>query len=142
MKKIINSKKYDTETAKSIGSYNTNNHGDFTFFYEELFKKRTGEYFLYGSGSCMSKYAVSYGNGNWGSGEEIIPMSYNTAKEWAENHLSVEEYEKEFGTIEEDETKISIGIRIKKEILEKIKREAAQRNITLSEYIETKLTTA
>ena len=48
MKKIINGKIYDTDTAKEIDSIS---HGDgprdFRYYHEVLYRKRTGEYFLF-----------------------------------------------------------------------------------------------
>ena len=56
MKKIINGKLYDTETAKLIGrSYHGEGPRDFRHYSEELYRKRTGEYFLYGEGGPMSR---------------------------------------------------------------------------------------
>ena len=47
MKKIINGRLYDTGTAKEIGCYeNGYGAGDFRYYYESLYRKRTGEYFL------------------------------------------------------------------------------------------------
>ena len=52
MKKIINGKKYDTNTATKVADY-WNGYGasDFNYVSEELYLKNTGEYFLlFGSG--------------------------------------------------------------------------------------------
>jgi len=55
MKKIINGKRYDTETAQLIGSASYSNRTDFRFWSEELYRKKTGEFFLYGEGGPASK---------------------------------------------------------------------------------------
>ena len=48
MKKIINGKKYDTETATSVGEYSSNYAcSDYKYYDETLYKKKTGEFFLY-----------------------------------------------------------------------------------------------
>lgn len=99
MKKIINRKLYDTDTAKAIGSW-TNNYTGFHAESERLYRKKTGEYFLYGSGGPMSKYAVSIENGTSGS-SKIIPLSENEAKDWAEEHLTADKYIAVFGNVEE-----------------------------------------
>ena len=102
MKKILNGKKYDTETATLIGSYDngclTN---DFGYCEENLYHKRTGEYFLHGRGGANSKYRTYSGMNSWGGGQEIRPLTQDEAKSWAEDHLNVDEYEKEFGVVEE-----------------------------------------
>ena len=47
MKKIINGKKYDTETAKWLGDYwNGLGGNDFKKLFETLYQKKTGDYFL------------------------------------------------------------------------------------------------
>ena len=42
MKKIINGRKYDTETAKHIGSRSEGQPGNFEYFTEDLYLKKTG----------------------------------------------------------------------------------------------------
>ena len=66
MKKIINGKRYDTDTATLIG-YNGYNgsHSDFSYWCETLYQKRTGEYFIHGEGGPMSRYAENQGGQNW-----------------------------------------------------------------------------
>ena len=103
MKKIINGKKYDTETAKLIGRYRSElGRNDFRYFGEELFLKKTGEYFLFGEGHGMSKYRSFNGN-SYSWGEEIAPMSKDEAFEWASksSDMSVEQIEAHFGEVEE-----------------------------------------
>jgi hypothetical protein len=101
MKKIINGKKYDTDSANCVGDWaNGYGHGDFQYAEERLYRKRTGEFFLHGEGGAMSNYAESYGNERYG-GKKIIPLSENEAKKWAENHLDGDEYEKIFGSVDE-----------------------------------------
>lgn len=102
MKKIINGKKYDTETAKKIG-FSTNNlpYSDFTYCDETLYRKKTGEFFLYGEGGAMSKYSQPCGQNCRCGGSEIIPMTEEEAKKWTEKNLNTDEYEEIFGEVEE-----------------------------------------
>lgn len=65
MKKILGGKKYDTETARVVGTYGNGSSG-FGACSETLYRKRTGEFFLYGEGGPMSKYGVAYGDNEWG----------------------------------------------------------------------------
>ena len=52
MKKIINGRLYNTESAKKVGYYNNGRiYNDFSFFEETLYRKRTGEFFLHGEGN-------------------------------------------------------------------------------------------
>ena len=101
MKKIINGKKYDTHTAKAIHVHgNGYFYSDFQHYSETLYKKKTGEYFLYGEGGPMSKYAEYYGNTTTG-GDKIIPLSEERARKWCETHMDVDAYEREFGEVDE-----------------------------------------
>ena len=102
MKKIINGRKYDTETAKEVAS-TCGGEGprDFSFFEETLYCKKTGEFFLAGHGGAASKYAKSCGQRQWCGGEAIIPLTEQEAKTWCERALDVDEYEAIFGEVEE-----------------------------------------
>jgi hypothetical protein len=101
MKKIINGKKYDTETATLIGDWwNRLGSNDFGYCVERLYKKKTGEFFLNGEGGANTKYATKYGN-MYGSGETIEPLTVDEAKAWAERHLDADTYESVFGECEE-----------------------------------------
>lgn len=142
MKKIICGKIYNTETAKTVGSY-SNGVGsrDFSRLEETLFRKKTGEYFLYGEGGPMTRYAVAVGSNSWTGGARIMPMSYDEAKDWAERHLDPDEYEAEFGEVAEEpgSGKRVVSIHVNAAKWEAAKREAARRGISISEYVETLL---
>lgn len=102
MKKIIDGKKYDTETATRVGFYS--NYGswrDFDHFEETLYRKKTGEHFLFGEGGPATKYSESCGDNSFSGGCRIIPLTEEKAKAWAEKNLSVDEYEEIFGAVEE-----------------------------------------
>lgn len=79
MKKIINKKLYDTSTATCIAEYSGPARvSDFSFYRETLYRKRTGEYFIHGEGGARSRYAsYEYGLMSWG--EQILPLTYDTA---------------------------------------------------------------
>ena len=101
MKKIIGGKLYDTQTAKLVGSWDNGYHGrDFLVCSEDLYRKRTGEFFLHGEGGPLTQYASCDGNMR-GFGHKITPLSEKQAKEWAETHLDAEEYITLFGEVEE-----------------------------------------
>lgn len=102
MKKIINGKKYDTDTASCVGSWdNGYGYSEFGYFSEALYRKKTGEFFLHGKGGAASKYAKSCGENSWSGGEEILPLTEDEAKKWAEGHLEADEYEQIFGEVAE-----------------------------------------
>ena len=101
MKKIINGKKYDTDTAKEVGYWNNGRlYNDFYYAEETLYKKKTGEFFLYCEGGAASNYSHKKGN-MMVDGWELKSITEDEAKKWAEEYLTVEEYEKIFGEVEE-----------------------------------------
>lgn len=139
MKKIINGRVYDTQTAKELGAYsNAGGWRDFSHFEETLYRKKTGEYFLFGQGGPMTKYAEAEGQNSWSGGSRIMPMSYDTAQAWAEKHLDADLYEDIFGRIVEDDGagKQIVSISVSPSRWEAAKREAAKRGVGVSEYIE------
>ena len=123
MKKYINNKVYDTETAQEIGSYsNGGNWRDFSHYRETLYRKRTGEFFLHGEGGPMTSYRVAEGQNSWRGGEAIKPMTVSEAQEWAQEHLDTDEYDDAFGAIAEDETLELVAYRIKASNAERVRR--------------------
>lgn len=136
MKKIINGKKYDTATAEKLGFFDNNADQRLASVVETLYRKRTGEFFLLGEGGPMSKYAVSTGGGNWAGGTSIIPLSWESARAWAEEHLDAAAYEAIFGEVADDDSKTVMSVRISAAALEKAKREASKSGSTLSALVE------
>lgn len=139
MKKIINGKLYNTDTARQIGSWESNATDSLYWVSETLFQKQRGEFFLYGEGGPGSKYAKAAGQGNWSGGEKIIPLSYYTAQAWAEKHLDADTYQSTFGPVEEDDSTVRMLISLPASVAEHVKREAAQAGMSTSAYIVSKL---
>lgn len=135
MKKIINGRRYDTETAKFLGEDSYSNWGDFHFWEETLYQKRTGEFFLHGVGGPASKYAETVGQNQWTGGEKIIPLSFDKAREWAEKHLEADQYEGIFGPVEEDDSRRLISLSITATAVETLKRLAAESGKSQSEIV-------
>lgn len=85
MKKVINGKMYNTDTAKEIKSWIRNPNSswsDFTYLQETLYQKKTGEYFLHGCGGARTQYRNVCSDGSVSAGEKIIPLSDENAKIW------------------------------------------------------------
>ena len=135
MKKIINGKVYDTETAQVLGSWSNMSDRSFERIDETLYRKRTGEFFLHGEGGPMSRYAVQIGQNNWRGGEKITPLSWVDARSWVESHLSSEDYERIFGPVSEDGSRVAVNLSISASSLELARRAAAQSGVSLSSYI-------
>ncbi len=113
MKKIINHRVYDTDAATEIGEQEWGDiiEDSFTYACEKLYRKRNGEYFIHGEGGPRTCYGQSAGLGNMSWGARIIPQSYEQAREWAEQNLSAEAYEREFGVVEDD-TEVVLSVRV------------------------------
>ncbi len=96
MKRIINGKRYDTESAEIIASWsNGYNPGDFNYCDEDLHKTKKGAYFIAGDGGALSKYAESCENGSC-SGEGIRVLDEDQAFAWLEQTGNTEALESEF----------------------------------------------
>lgn len=102
MRKIIDKKMYNTETATKLASY-TNGYvcGDFHHINEQLYRKKTGEYFLYGCGGAMTMYAECCGSNSWSGSSAIFPLTEDEAQEWVMEHCDADSYIAIFGEVEE-----------------------------------------
>lgn len=142
MKKIIRNRRYDTGTAKLIGEWeNTGDVRDHHRYCETLYKKRTGEYFIYGAGNAASKYAQSVGNNCWSGGDTIIPLSYESARQWAEDHMDADDYESEFGEVSEGGGgDVMISIRVTPAARAALDRASAQTGRSKGEILSELLT--
>ena len=137
MRKIINGKLYDTSTAEFIGNDSYSNSRDFHHWSEELYQKRTGEFFLYGEGGPMSRYAETVGQNEWSGGEKIMPLTYDKARERAEKHLGVDEYEAAFGLPSEDDTdRDTLIVQLPAALMARIRQGAAENGETLTAHVE------
>ena len=137
MKKIINGKVYDTEKAKKVASwYSSYARNDFHYYEEELYQKKTGEFFLHGEGNAASPYSRSCGQNEWCGGEKIEPLTYKEAQEWAEKHLDGDEYCEIFGEPDEDAEDVLLGIRVSAAAAAKLKTEAAKLGIPQGKLLE------
>jgi len=88
MKKIINNKTYNTETAQLIKEYwNGHEKGDDYYQLERLYKTENGDMFLYYTGG---KYTVYEGD------EDIIPLEPCDVCNWLERIERTEAIEKYF----------------------------------------------
>ena len=135
MKKIIDGKRYDTDTAKEMGSDSFSNRRDFHYWMETLYRKNTGEFFLHGEGGPMSRYAVTTGQNEWSGGEKIIPLTLDAAKSWCEEHLDADAYEEIFGAVTEEGGKRTVTFSLPENVIEKIKQRASEAGMTMSDYV-------
>ena len=101
MKKIIDGKVYNTETATLLGEWDNGYMGnDFNFAAEDLYITKKGQYFLHCQGGANSSYSEACGNSR-AYGHQFILLDEDEAKEWAENKLTADEVITLFGEVEE-----------------------------------------
>lgn len=94
MKKIVNGKMYNTSTAEYIASNGSRglSPSDFNYVENDLYKKKTGEFFI-----TKGFYVMCEG---WKS-EIKTNVTEKEVKKFLENGNHIEEYEKLFGEPEE-----------------------------------------
>lgn len=143
MKKRIDTLMYDTDTAKKLAEYRHNY--DDAAYTETLYKKRTGEYFLYGEGGPASPWAqpVEGDIGAYASGEDIKPLTYKKAQRWFEkannddDSLATDEvYDREFGEPKKDEPNETTSISLSCTAKRKLEIMAAKQGKSQSKIIE------
>lgn len=101
MVKIINGRKYSTDTAKWIGNGSYSHPGDFDYWSEDLYRKKTGEFFIHGEGGARSRYSRQVEQNTWSGSSRIVPITIDEAKAWCEKYLDAEKYIGLFGDVEE-----------------------------------------
>lgn len=133
MKKIIEGRVYNTETAKLLGEFSYSNSRDFNYFTEELYRTKSGAYFLYGEGGPASRYSKQVEQNSWTGGCDIRSMSPQGARAWAEEHLDADEYEEIFGEPEEagdDRVPLNLSVSAKTKAKLEIMREDSGKSIS------------
>ena len=124
MLKVIRGRKYNTATAHEVG-YETVEEG-YGYVNRTLYRKRTGEYFL----------AVEYNYMVDGVDPDYIkPLTGEEASEWAQEHLDVDTYEKEFGEVVEDRTSVAMTLNLPRQEYEKLKGLALDAGMPVSKYL-------
>lgn len=134
MEKIINGKRYNTETAELIAE-RKDNMGSFDYVHEELYRKRTGEFFISGEGGARSKYARRIEQNTWSDGWAIVPITDEEAKEWLEKYASVETYEQCFAVDEEDDRLVRLSVDITQEDSEKLRAYARRGGKSVADVV-------
>jgi hypothetical protein len=97
MIKIIDGKRYNTDTATEIADYgNGLGTSDFRNIWEVLYLTPKGAWFMKYSGGAMTRYSESCGNNSWCGSKGIRALSADEAFEWLQEHDETEALEKYF----------------------------------------------
>ena len=91
MRKIIDKKIYDTETATMLASMSNGRHAtDFTYYEAALYQTKKGNLFLFEEGGAMSKMSVYLGNNSTGGSADIRALdkyeAYEILATWQDNN--------------------------------------------------------
>jgi len=87
MKKVINGKIYNTETADYIASWDNGMYpGDFGRCDEDLYKTEKGAFFIHGDGGAASRWSEPCGGNGYCGGSGIEVLTKAQALEWCESH--------------------------------------------------------
>lgn len=98
MKKVIDGKLYNTETADLIHEWDNGRFtSDFGYCEEALYKTKKGAYFIAGEGGAMTGYARPCGTNSTCGGSDIRVLSEAEAMAWLEEHDGTEASEGYFG---------------------------------------------
>jgi hypothetical protein len=96
MRKVINGKVYDTETAIEVCDVSSDHaRSDFKWHSTTLYRTKKGSWFLAGRGHAMSMWA-SYNGNTSGPGSGIRVLDADEARELLERHGTAELVEKWF----------------------------------------------
>lgn len=102
MKKIIDGKMYNTDTATPIGTWSNNlSTRDFRNETATLYVTKKGAFFVAGESGPMGSFAYSVGDMTSG-GEGLFALTKKEALEWAERYLDPEDYEEYFSDLIEE----------------------------------------
>lgn len=135
MKKIIDGRMYNTDTAKSFGSWeNTPDVSDFHWEKETLYRKKNGEFFLHCCGGPLSSYGQHYEM--WESGECITPLTVEQAKNWSEENLDVDTYQELFGKASEGDDLVKVTIQLEPKDWEKMNQAAEDEGTSVSDLVK------
>lgn len=102
MIRIVNGKRYNTETAEllcniSRGGYS---RSDFAYDDTDLFVTKNGNFFIAGEGGVRSRWAQSLGQNGSTGGSGLRPISNDDARNLLEQYGTPEQVERYFPVVD------------------------------------------
>lgn len=111
MKKRINGRKYNTDTAIYVGQYTLDTDQAWNAYTETLYYKRNGEFFLFRHGGRREDFQENQNppvNPEWPIQIEFEPLTFEQAKEWARRYFTRSKFLELFVDVEYDNGKYSL----------------------------------
>jgi len=97
VKKVIDGKIYNTESAELLHEWDNGIYGnDFRSCEEALYRTKKGAYFIAGEGGAMSRYARSCGSNSTCGGSGLRVLTEAEAMLWLEEHGGSDVLEEKF----------------------------------------------
>lgn len=136
MKRIINGRLYDTETAKELDYHeNMANRSDYRYLCETLYRKRNKEFFMHLEGGPLSEAAEIDDDGMMSSGEKIMPLSTEQARRWCEENLDVDTYQALFGPVSEGSEQNIVELNLSSSKMKALKDKAEESSKSISKLL-------
>jgi hypothetical protein len=103
MRKVIDGRIYNTETAQFVCDISPGGYSQSDFEWEDtaLYQTRRGAFFIAGRGNARSRWAVRVGQNGWGSGSGVELQTEEEAKRLVERHAKPDVFVEVFGEPEE-----------------------------------------
>lgn len=97
MKKIIDGKRYDTDTADCVYGWDNDRYGnDFRYRSKSLYRTKNGAWFIHHTGGAMTDMAVSIGSGSMTGSTDIEIITDDDAFAFLCTHGGGDQAEKYF----------------------------------------------
>lgn len=137
MKKIINNRVFDTDTAQLIKCADhdniTSNEGSCK---QNLYRKRTGDYFLCVSGArADSFHNLRLTDAKHDRERHIYLLTFEQARAWCEAEMTAEEWLENFEPAEDDSL-AALNLTLSAAAVSKFKLSAQQQQISQKELME------
>lgn len=103
MKKTINGKTYNTDTAQWVGSWSNNCYAnDLDFESATLYCTKKGAFFLHREGGAASSLRAPSALGGFCGGQKIVPLTREDAFKWCQENGVEDAIEQHFSDLSEE----------------------------------------
>ena len=131
---------YDTDTARKIAERKSASFNTDKSFRETLFRKKGGEFFLFGEGGKESKYRKATVKG-YINGQKIIPLTYEEADNWLKQASTANPklkplHKRIFDISDAESKKVAVTFRVKQATKNKIEKIATIMNVHQGDVID------